>query len=396
MRFAAGRLRMHSIGTLASGSRITGRSSKHMAASADIGLLVCRLGQRPYIALQAARQPPLLKRRARTCNAESADLFLTADRESVEPEKGATMSRKQLWFAAIKPPMYTVCIIPVLVSAALAFHQTGVFAAARYWQLTAASIATIAWLNLSNDAFDAEMGVDKAKAESVVNLTGNRTAVLCIANVLLAVALAIFFRLLRIPGDPRPVRMLGTALAMGYMYQGPPFRLSYKGLGEPICLIAFGPLSIGAFYIALAGAGLAAGAPMPPEVWVASTVVGISVSSVLFCSHWHQIDGDRAAGKMSPLVRLGPDRALQVLRATIAVPYLVLGVAAAVGWLPTACLVASAASLPSANNLLSYAARHRASLEDIRPLKKYAIKWHTPLGLALAAGLIFARRSVGA
>ncbi len=27
-------------------------------------------------------------------------------------------------------------------------------------------------------------------------------------------------------------------------------RLSYKGLGEPICLVAFGPLSVGAFYIA--------------------------------------------------------------------------------------------------------------------------------------------------
>lgn len=27
-------------------------------------------------------------------------------------------------------------------------------------------------------------------------------------------------------------------------------RLSYKGLGEPICVVAFGPLSVGAFYIA--------------------------------------------------------------------------------------------------------------------------------------------------
>lgn len=306
------------------------------------------------------------------------------------------MSRKQLWFAAIKPPMYTVCIIPVLVSAALAFHQTGIFAASKYWQLTAASIATIAWLNLSNDAFDAEMGVDETKAESVVNLTGNRTAVLFAANALLAVALVIFFRLLRIPGDPRPVQMLGAALAMGYAYQGPPFRLSYKGLGEPICLIAFGPLSIGAFYIALAGSALAASAPLPAEVWAASAIIGTSVASVLFCSHWHQIDGDRAAGKMSPLVRLGPDRALQVLRVIVAVPYLVLGVAAIQQWLPTACLVASAASLPFAVNLLTYAAKHRASLEDIRPLKKFAIKWHTPLGLALAASLAFARISTGA
>lgn len=85
-----------------------------------------------------------------------------------------------------------------------------------------------------------------------------------------------------------------------------------------------------------------------------------------------------------------------MLRAVVAVPYLVLGVAAIKGWLPTACLVASAASVPFAVNLLTYAAKHRASLEDIRPLKKFAIKWHTPLGLALAAGLAFARTRMGA
>ena len=37
----------------------------------------------------------------------------------------------------------------------------------------------------SNDAFDAAMGVDGAKAESVVNLTGNRQGVLWTANAAL-------------------------------------------------------------------------------------------------------------------------------------------------------------------------------------------------------------------
>lgn len=87
-------------------------------------------------------------------------------------------------------------------------------------------------------------------------------------------------------GDARPLQLLAVALAMGYMYQGPPFRrgcnadclghmqqhsfcnkvlhlalaanelcdvlwyrLSYKGLGEPICFVAFGPLSTTAFYL---------------------------------------------------------------------------------------------------------------------------------------------------
>ena len=54
------------------------------------------------------------------------------------------------------------------------------------------------------------------------------------------------------------------------------------------------------------------GFPVPDAVWAVSVVVGIIVTSVLFCSHFHQIEGDRAAGKLSPLVRLGASRALQV------------------------------------------------------------------------------------
>ena len=38
---------------------------------------------------------------------------------------------------------------------------------------------------------------------------------------------------------------------------------------------------------------------------VASVLVGAITAIILFCSHFHQIDGDRAALKMSPLVRLG-------------------------------------------------------------------------------------------
>lgn len=37
---------------------------------------------------------------------------------------------------------------------------------------------------------------------------------------------------------------------MLYFFQCPPFRLSYQGLGEPLCFAAFGPFSTTAFYFA--------------------------------------------------------------------------------------------------------------------------------------------------
>ena len=93
---------------------------------------------------------------------------------------------------------------------------------------------------------------------------------------------------------------------LGYLYQGPPFRLGYKGLGEILCFFAFGPLGVSAGYYS------------QTQSWsltslAASIIVGITTTLILFCSHFHQVKDDLAAGKLSPIVRLGTERSAQVL-----------------------------------------------------------------------------------
>lgn len=180
-------------------------------------------------------------------------------------------------------------------------------------------------------------------------------------------------------------------------------RLSYKGLGEPLCFTAFGPLALPAFYLALlppalqaegAAAVVAASAAVQPQVpalvWLLSVLVGITTTVILFCSHFHQIEGDTAAGKRSPLVKLGTARACQVLKAATVAPYLVAAAGAAAGVLPTAALLATALSLPAAVALLQFAERNHTVPALIAPLKKFATKWHMALGFALVAGLLAA------
>jgi 1,4-dihydroxy-2-naphthoate octaprenyltransferase len=55
-------------------------------------------------------------------------------------------------------------------------------------------------------------------------------------------------------------------------------------------------------------------AGVSPLAGVLAMLVGLSTSVILFCSHWHQIQGDLRAGKMSPLVRLGTEKACKVSR----------------------------------------------------------------------------------
>jgi len=110
------------------------------------------------------------------------------------------------------------------VGAAAAFMQNGAVPWARMSGLVTGAILIIAWLNLSNDAFDAATGVDKTKAESIVNLTGNLPGVFAGAFAAFVAGGALLSSNIAHALDPRIGQMLAVAIACGYVYQGPPFR----------------------------------------------------------------------------------------------------------------------------------------------------------------------------
>lgn len=49
-----------------------------------------------------------------------------------------------------------------------------------------------------------------------------------------------------------------------------------------------------------------------PTAKVCSLVMGITVTLILFCSHFHQAVDDKAAGKLSPIVRMGTANGVKV------------------------------------------------------------------------------------
>ena len=212
----------------------------------------------------------------------------------------------KLWMAAIKPPMYSVAIIPIWVGTAVAFAETKTINAAIFLTFLVSAILIIAWMNMSNDVFDSETGIDKNKAHSLVNLTGNKSLIFWLANLFLSVGILGVLAIAWWQQDLTVIGLVILCCALGYTYQGPPFRLGYQGLGEIICFICFGPLGIAAAYYS------------QTQAWsgmslLASIIIGITTSLILFCSHFHQVEDDLAAGKKSPIVRLGTEKAAQLL-----------------------------------------------------------------------------------
>jgi 2-carboxy-1,4-naphthoquinone phytyltransferase len=212
----------------------------------------------------------------------------------------------KLWMAAIKPPMYSVAIMPIWVGTAVAFSETKIFNGAVFFTFVAAAILILAWENISNDVFDSETGIDENKHHSLVNLTRNKLLIFWIGNFCLSLGLLGIVAIAFWQQDLTIIGIILLCCGLGYMYQGPPFRLGYQGLGEILCFFAFGPLAVEAAYYS------------QTSTWsmtslAASVIVGIATTLILFCSHFHQVKDDIAAGKRSPIVRLGTEKAAQLL-----------------------------------------------------------------------------------
>jgi 1,4-dihydroxy-2-naphthoate octaprenyltransferase len=286
--------------------------------------------------------------------------------------------RFKLWLAAIKPPMYTVAIVPITVGSAVAYAESGAINLNILGTFILAAIAIIAWLNISNDVFDSDTGIDINKAESLVNLTGNRNLMFWLSNLFLVVGILGIISIAWYQQDLTVIAIVLLACFLGYTYQGPPFRLGYQGLGEIICTICFGPLALSAAYYS------------QTQTWsianfTASLIIGIATSIILFCSHFHQVKDDLAAGKLSPIVRMGTQMGARVLQWSTVSIYALTAIGVAIGLFPIETLLIFL-SIPLALKLTNFVGEFYDRPERIRTSKYLAVRLHFVSGMLLTIG----------
>ncbi|QKQ74414.1 2-carboxy-1,4-naphthoquinone phytyltransferase [Nostoc sp. TCL240-02] len=291
----------------------------------------------------------------------------------------------KLWMAAIKPPMYSVAIMPIWVGTAIAFAETKMFNGAVFSTFVTAAILILAWENISNDVFDSETGIDQNKHHSLVNLTSNKPLVFWIGNLCLGLGLLGILAIAFWQQDLTVIGIILLCCGLGYTYQGPPFRLGYQGLGEIICFFAFGPLAVEAAYYS------------QTQTWsmtslAASVIVGIATTLILFCSHFHQVKDDIAAGKRSPIVRLGTQKGAQVLIWFTASIYPLTLLFVLLGISPVWTLL-SWVSLPFAFKLCRHVQENHNQPEKVSNCKFIAVAVH--FWACLLFGLGFILQGIG-
>ncbi|TVP62139.1 MAG: 2-carboxy-1,4-naphthoquinone phytyltransferase [Nodularia sp. (in: Bacteria)] len=286
----------------------------------------------------------------------------------------------KLWLAAIKPPMYSVAIMPIWVGTAVAFAETKSFNLGVFSTFIAAAILILAWENISNDVFDSETGIDENKHHSLVNLTGNKLLIFWLGNLCLVSGLLGIIAIAIWQQDVTVIGLILLCCALGYTYQGPPFRLGYQGLGEILCFFAFGPLAIAAAYYSQT-------ASWSINSLAAAVIVGIATSLVLFCSHFHQVKDDIAAGKRSPVVRLGTAKAAKLLSWFTGGIYPLILLFVLLGMFPVWTLL-SWLSLPFGFQLCRHVQQNHHLPEKVSNCKFIAVNLHFSCCLLLGLGFM--------
>ncbi|KAK7252300.1 hypothetical protein RIF29_36146 [Crotalaria pallida] len=305
-------------------------------------------------------------------------------------DAGEVISKGTLIWRAIKLPIYSVALVPLTVGSAAAYLQTGIFSVRCYFVLLASSVLVITWLNLSNDVYDFDTGADKNKKESVVNLVGSRTGTFIAACLCLALGFIGLTWTALEAGNIRSILFLACAIICGYIYQCPPFRLSYLGLGEPLCFAAFGPFATCAFYLLQGSSSAMNHFPLTGTVLSASILVGFTTSLILFCSHFHQVEGDKEVGKLSPLVRLGTKRGAEVVKVAVIMLYALLVASGLSKALPLTCIFLCGLTIPMGNLVVRFVEDNKDK-NKIFMAKYFCVRLHALFGAALAAGLVVAR-----
>lgn len=250
-----------------------------------------------------------------------------------------------LWLRAVRAFSFPLSVMPVFVAAAFVLPMSQ-----WHWDILLASVFGVVLLhaagNLLNDYFDFRSGVDRKVAGDeerpgrlLVRGELRPADVLAGAVACLVLAMPAIWYLATMCG-PMVLWFVGAALFALYAYTGPPFRIKYRALGEPLIFIVLGPLLV-------TGSAYAQTGRWDWPVVLLSIPIGMVSTAVLLGNNIRDVEEDRSAGITTLAHHLTPDTAGKVYALCVLIPPLAVTCLAAAGVLKTGALLCLVSLVPA-------------------------------------------------
>ena len=224
-------------------------------------------------------------------------------------------------------------LLPYLLGSAWAFAMAGAFDAALFWSGFGGVVLSVIGVEAFNEYFDARMGTDRVFNPD--DLPPIAQAVFWIGSVAFAAALAVgIYLAVRVGWPVLAFAIVGGLAAI--FYEAPPIRWSYRGLGELMIALSYGPwMVLGSYYLHTRDLSwTVAAASLLPATFIMALAVVNAIPD------FHQ---DRLVGKRNLVVRVGRRNAVGLYLGLAIAGLAVILVGVLAGAFPLAALSAWAA-----------------------------------------------------
>ncbi|HLE64515.1 MAG TPA: 1,4-dihydroxy-2-naphthoate octaprenyltransferase [Candidatus Bathyarchaeia archaeon] len=231
-----------------------------------------------------------------------------------------------LWFKAMRVPFLQATFVPVILGSVIAWQIIRSFDWGLFLlTLLGASLIQIA-TNMFNDYFDFKSGNDLQVRHQNPFAGGGRILTaglikpsthLLVSSSILVIGCLIGLYFVFVLGLTQLFWLGLVGVVSSYFYVGPPFKIAYRGVGEFIVGLNFGPImTLGAYYVQTGTLNV-----VP---FLASIPIGLLIVAVLWINEFPDMEADRAVGKKTLVLRLGYVRSITVYVGLVALSYLLV------------------------------------------------------------------------
>ena len=254
------------------------------------------------------------------------------------------MNKISFWFRNARPISLPQSMLPALTAVALS-AGTGNFS----WIAAVVCVIGVMFahlgMNLLDDWFDYYIGSGEARKKAANEgfrgrmtkypylTSGEATPkqLLLAVCVFLGIAAVMGCIVLAIRGWMILWWMLAVFI-IGFSYSGGPLKLGFRGLGELVIFVMFGPLMMTGVYYAITG-------EVTPKIAWLSTSVGLLVTNIVYTHSVLDAVPDQKMGKFTMAHLMGSDKGMMVLSGVFNVlPYILVMTGVILGQLHPAYL----------------------------------------------------------
>jgi 1,4-dihydroxy-2-naphthoate octaprenyltransferase len=219
-------------------------------------------------------------------------------------------------------------LMPYLLGAAWAFGLESKFDAAIFWSGLFGVALAVVGVESFNEYFDARLGTDRVF--NPADLPAISDSVFWLGVVAFASALAVGLYLTYRGGWPiLAFASLGGLAAIFYV--APPIRWAYRGLGETVIGLSYGPWMVSGSLYAQSG-------QLSWSALVASLVPGLLIMALAVVNNIPDFHQDRLVGKKTLVVRLGRKTGVKLYVGLAGLGIAIAVGGALVGVFPVACV----------------------------------------------------------